>query len=438
MAAAAAVWPAPAVTTPLLLASTVEALLQALVEQSMVQVAPDEEDGARYTTLVTLRDYAVEHLMKSGEHDTAQQRFVTYYLALAQQADAGLTSSAAKHWLHCLAAEHDNLRAILQAFTEDRGIDSEQALQLVEALSRFWFRTGQWREGRRWLEAALQHDSGASPLTRARVLRNLARLLMNQGESTASIQYARECLVLFRTLVDQAGVADVLFILGYNANQQQAWAEAQHYLEESRVLWAALGDKRALRNVLGLLGAVAANQGEIDQGTNYYTTCLTLAQQVNDHAGIAIAYSGLGDLARLREDHDDAIRCFTASLDHVRQSGGRALIPALLYNLGQAHFSHGALAPAIRYFQEALQLAQPQDNRRVILASLAGLGQVALARGQWQLAAHLSGAVTQGLAAAPLAMAWDAGKKLTQAAAIALAETLTDDDHRTTDDGRPQ
>lgn len=448
----AALWTAPAEIAPAQAVRLVEGLLQALVEQSVVHFAFMEEGEGRYTMLATLRDYALAQLQQQGESAEAWQRFTAYYLALAQRADAGLTGHQAPVWLRRLAADHDNYRALLHRFVMGDGVGSEDALQLAEALSRFWFRTGQWREGRRWLETTLQHGTTATPLTRARLLRNLARLLMNQGESAPSIAYATECLALFRSAGDQAGMADVLFILGYNANQQQALSQSQQYLEESRALWSALGDKRALRNVLALLGAVMSNQGDLTQATAYYTTALAIAEESHDHSGLANAYSGLGELGRLRGDQVAAVRYFELCLAHLQQSGGRALLAPTVHNLAQACFAVGNYTRAATLLGESLALALAQDNLRVILATLFGCARLAYQQQQVVSAVQLCGAVAQGLASAhlyfdrsdqndftvlltalradlaatPFAAAWAAGEKLTQAEAIALAQTIID------------
>ena len=90
--------------------------------------------------LETVREYAWEQLMASGEAESMQHRHADYYLLLV----AGIkqNSQALGTWLNRLAWEHDNLRAALRWLLEwqDTG---EDALRLLLPIRPFWERRTQ-------------------------------------------------------------------------------------------------------------------------------------------------------------------------------------------------------------------------------------------------------------------------------------------------------
>ena len=116
--------------------SAVLDLLDRLVRQSLV--AADRAAGhTRYRMLETLRQYAADELGRAGEADALSAAHAEFYLALAEQAETGLRSSAQPQWTEELNEEHPNVRAALAWLTQtDRHAD--QALRLAGSLGLYW------------------------------------------------------------------------------------------------------------------------------------------------------------------------------------------------------------------------------------------------------------------------------------------------------------
>jgi predicted ATPase len=127
-------------------------LLTQLVDKSLV-VAEGAEDTVWYRLLEPVRQYAMQHLVASGERAAVAAPHAAFYTALAEHASQALQGPAQVEWLARLDREQGNLRATLQWATE-RG-DAEDALRLAAALVPFWEIHGQITEGRRWLQQAL-------------------------------------------------------------------------------------------------------------------------------------------------------------------------------------------------------------------------------------------------------------------------------------------
>ena len=64
--------------------------------------------------LELLREFGMEQLESSGESEAIRHRHATFFLALAEQAEARLESAEQVQWMNRLEQEHDNLRAALE------------------------------------------------------------------------------------------------------------------------------------------------------------------------------------------------------------------------------------------------------------------------------------------------------------------------------------
>src|SRR5262249_35406211 len=142
--------------------------LAALIDHSLMRQRAGRDGAPRFEMLETIREYAAERLEAGGEADEARRRHTAYYLAVAEDAGAGLRSGRQSSTLRQLTDEQDNLRAALAgALARD---DVATAARIAVALRHFWTMHGDVAEGRRWLAAILAHPTPLPPALRARVL----------------------------------------------------------------------------------------------------------------------------------------------------------------------------------------------------------------------------------------------------------------------------
>src|SRR5207302_1650733 len=87
-------------------------LLGHLVDKSLV-LAEARGDDVRYRLLETVRQYARDRLLETGEAAAVRARHLAYFLDLAEQAEPALRGPEQVAWLERLDAEHGNLRAAL-------------------------------------------------------------------------------------------------------------------------------------------------------------------------------------------------------------------------------------------------------------------------------------------------------------------------------------
>ena len=105
-------------------------------------------------------------------------------MALAEQAEPGLSGGDQAGWLARLEAEHGNLRAALAYAVETA--DSSSALRLVVGVRRFWQIHGYLAEGRESLESALAATEGTPSELRANGFNMLGILAGEQGDFDAA------------------------------------------------------------------------------------------------------------------------------------------------------------------------------------------------------------------------------------------------------------
>ncbi|MBV9581726.1 MAG: XRE family transcriptional regulator, partial [Chloroflexi bacterium] len=144
--------------------------LQELVDSSLVRRLETGTREPRYGQLETVREYAGEELVTSGELERIRAAHAVFYTRLAEPAAAAQTSAP---WvggqapaltdaaLDRLEAELDNLQAALDWWATT-GRPAE-GLHLAVGLSPLWSRRGHYAAGRRWLEALLELADQPAP-----------------------------------------------------------------------------------------------------------------------------------------------------------------------------------------------------------------------------------------------------------------------------------
>lgn len=153
--------------------------LSHLVDTSLVTLEHNPAGRGRYRLLDVVRDYARERAVEMGETGALQRRHADFYLRLAEQAEPHLRGADQREWHARLLADESNLRAAM-TWSLEYG-DAEMALNLAGSSWMFWRWAGLFREGRRWLEAALARDGG-TPRARLRALWGAGWLAYHQAE----------------------------------------------------------------------------------------------------------------------------------------------------------------------------------------------------------------------------------------------------------------
>lgn len=329
-------------------------LLGSLVEQSLVTAGPDGDSaaGARYGMLEPVRQYALEKLEEAQEAEATRRSHAAFFLALAERAHPELQTARQVEWHGRLDRDYDNLRTAM-AWALSEG-EAKIAAQLGWALWLYWSVRDRHEEGRRWMEAALEHE--LPPDLRARAANVAAAMAYSQGDYQAC---ERHCRVSMEISL-QAG--DTL-LEGYS--------------------WIALG-------------LVALSYEDLTEAASAMQKAIQLLDRSGDQGMAAMARVWLGTTLLIQSDDDRAASMFEEGLAISRGTGDRLSANIALYNLAQVALSLGDYAGAAALFEEGITLSNQTRDVANLAYFSEGLAVVTGERGESQRSARLFG-VAEGL-----------------------------------------
>jgi predicted ATPase/class 3 adenylate cyclase/Tfp pilus assembly protein PilF len=360
---------------PPITAEEVFDLLTSLVDKSLV-LAEQRSGRTRYRLFETIRQYARDKLMESGETVAVRGRHRDYFLAFAQEADTHLWETKAATWLDLLEAEHDNLRMALQWCRND-GEDARLGLRLASSLWQFWHSRGYWSEGREFLMAALAQNGAEKPTpARAKALNGAGRLAGKQGDYRVARTLYEESLSLYEGISDQAGTVRSLRNLGYIARRQGDYAAARSYYEQALRINREIGSPAGEATTLFSLGWVAAEQGDYSPARAYFQQALEINRNIDNQDGQASNLYGLGLVARFQGDYAGARSCYEQASALHRLTGNREQEAYDCYGLGWVAREQGDFERARACYEQALAIHRELGIREGEAYNLNELGQV--------------------------------------------------------------
>jgi predicted ATPase/DNA-binding NarL/FixJ family response regulator len=160
-------------------------LLAGLVDKSVVgrDDKGDDDEQARYRMLGAVRDYGADMLAEAGEQEALRRRHLDWCQQFVARAKAGWISSRQAYWMSRLASEHPNLRAAVHAGLAEPG-QAQTVLDMVVNLpGLYWWTTGMFGEGRRWLDLALARaTTPTAARARGLLLNGQMTIIQNQAE----------------------------------------------------------------------------------------------------------------------------------------------------------------------------------------------------------------------------------------------------------------
>jgi predicted ATPase/DNA-binding SARP family transcriptional activator len=336
-------------------------LLTGLVDKSLVEVS-----GDRYRMLETIRAFCAEHL-DAQTHRT----HALHFLDFARRANTHLLGAEQLSWLAAMDAEHDNLQAALRWAVE---VDEALALQLVGALSTYW-----WMRGRRFDGAQLCYDLAVriepDDLTEEAVLCVVNALA---AHSMPDHLAALKSWAANRTGPPQHPFTTVLLapIVGPPAPQvgerligDDPWSQAL----------APLG-----------LGYQELFDGNVNKAEQTWTTALAKFRAIGERWGVMQVLSELGTITSWRGEHARAIAMLDEAIIMVGALGATEDLCDMLCRRADCRLNAGDPAGAATDYNHVLTLANRLATPILRSAAHGGLAAVARRRGEFAEARELA------------------------------------------------
>lgn len=417
---------------------SVSDLIALLLDKSLLQSTLNERGEPRFSMLVTIQQFASNHLRERNEETDVRYWHLDYFLDLAEKADQEIHGPAQVGWIDRFEVERDNFRAAFDWSLFHQQTDV--ALRLLNALCWPWLMRTHYSEIHSWFEKVRSlPNSSAYPALYARLLnfmghmnwllgnyreaesflkesqgiwlklgpageRGLAEALMILGmvassgkeNLKAAQSFLEQSFDLYERHADQWGMAFDLIFLGDLAIAQNNDVSAFALLEKSMTLFEQSGNIWGKSRVLDLLGRLFLRQGNYEKARSYFEQNLEFDEEMKLKPGIVNALGSLGDLHRYQHDYVQARQYYEKSLDISRTYGMKEDWGVNLYLLGLLALHQNNYSDARQYFVDYIKAERESLNK--LNAYIFVVSQAAISAGtdQPERAARFSGAA-QGI-----------------------------------------
>jgi len=397
-------------------------LVTQLVAKSLVVENPEPGKEMRYRLLETVRQYAHEKLVESGEEQNIRTQHLKYYSQFLEQAEPEFKTPAQFEWNARLHEERDNLRVALEwACTTD----VEAGLYISGSLWRYW-EDFDLREGERWLRRLLElPESQTVPRARAKALYAYGIILHLTNQNSLLEKTAEECLALNRAAGDKGGEFDGLILLArfmWASNKiAQARELYQHALDLAELLgdvwrkayvlahlgwlgrdWAFYwketvflvrkqGDLRLLQDTLGPLGYYEVINGNIESAQKYLDEASRLSQTSKLRRSMGHVLRALSLIENLKGNFEKASALLEEDIDTTMKLGHRNDYRWNRSLLGRVLVQQGKLSEARDIFVETVRDLLNHEDDFMVIYTLEGMAGLSIAIDNPERAARLIG-----------------------------------------------
>ena len=336
------------------------AMVESLLDKSLIRRLPGDEQTAEFSMLESLREYAAEQLAAHGEAEETRARHADHY-AGARGAARGFPRPAGGANLAAAGGRHHaDLRAALD-YCLGAGRDA-LALWLATALGWYHYTHGDLDHGQALVDAVLPPAAGGYDLAA-------------MSDDAAA-----------------GGQTGVLIAAGVLAFATGEMGRAQDLLRSALERSEGRGDARRAAFACAFLGHVARAGGEWNASADWHRRAEAGFREEGSTQGVAWARHDLGLLARDHGDPGSAAELLRASLRDFRELDYPWAVAWSAWGLGTALSAQGRLEEAGPLLAEALRIYTDMNDARGVAQCLDALAFIASERAHYETAARLIGA----------------------------------------------
>jgi len=317
-------------------------VLSSLIDKSLVRLEGTDQ-APRFRMLRTIREYALERLLETGEEHIVRDGHLAHYLRLAERAYAERLQSREEARAE-LRLELDNLRAAADWAAET---DPGRELELLGALAWFWILDTTITEAQERLSAALARRGGPS-LARARAYYFSGNAAASRGNVAESLPFIEAALAAYRELGDERDVSLALEGLGLTYIHDGDEELAERYLRESLDLRERIGDQFLVRRSLGGICQALVSRGDVDRAESIAADLYRQGSEATDLWAEQSALHYLSDCALIRGDFGIAEQRYARTAAYAWEHGNRTQCANEMHGVAMAASANGDYARALR------------------------------------------------------------------------------------------
>jgi predicted ATPase/DNA-binding CsgD family transcriptional regulator len=332
------------------------AMVESLLDKSLIRRLPGDEETAEFSMLESLREYAAEQLASHAEAEEMRARHAEHYAGLAAQSEAALGLPEEKTWLLRASRHHADMAAALD-YSLGAGRDG-WALWLAAALGWYHYTRGHLGHGQALVDAVLLQTA-------------------DEYDPAA--------------MSDDAAVGGVLVVAGVLAWATGEMGRAEGFLRRALERSEGRDSARRAAFACAFLGHVARAGGEWDASADWHRQAEARFRSEGSVQGVAWARQDLGLLARDHGDLRNAAELLRASLRDFRELDYPWAAAWSAWGLGTTLIAQGRLDEACPLLAEALRIYTDINDTRGIVQCLEALAYVASERALYGSAARLIG-----------------------------------------------
>ncbi len=343
--------------------------LLGLVNKSLVNVA-EQSGAARYRFLETIRQYAMEKLLESGEAVESRDRQLEYVLKLAGTVRQAVLGSERLAWLDHMEVEHDNLRAALEWSSSN---NLAKAIELALALGNFWMLRDYNVEAVSWCQTILTRSEALSGLatTRAQLYGVLAQAAVFSGNHKLGHAAAMTGLSLAKQGVDPRALVHLHSLTGLSAMYLGDFPAAQQALHDGE----ALARERGYTGELGMLLMLGAQivffaDGDMTQAKAYVAQAASLTFDASADWSTSMFTFGIARLSGLLGDVEKARVQFKQAADDARKMGNMRIVYSCSSELAHILRRHGEIDEALAAYKYVLPKWRELGHRSAVAHEL--------------------------------------------------------------------
>lgn len=349
--------------------------LEQLIDLSLVYENGEFDEAAvQFSVHPLLRNFMQAKLGQQPDVEKRLvERYIRYFSDLAERNEYE-------------ALRVDDVRFILDWCNRH---NQRKLIQLVYALSYFFFNYGLWGERIEWARQALNasRNLGDYKAEAWMLINELGYMSIQQAKYDSAEEYLREGLQVVQENISMMDTEEIkadakdklgwqfmkglaLRYLGILNSNRSDYTEAQRYLEQSVEVFEILKRKSIIANQRIEMAELALERGDTNTARDLFYQAIEYHNKQKDAKPwvipwIARAYYGLGDIEMQRGKLDEARNFYTTALDLLRVRHDE-------YEIAQVHLRLALVEEKIGNYESAIGLLE--DALRVF----ARLGTVAL------------------------------------------------------------